>query len=273
MRRRRYDFRLTHHQRRDILGLPLFVFHILQTTSEGKERKSAMKRCAGLILSAVFSVVVLVGCAGIRKQVTRSEVPENRQVLPQTRTIKSFTPEITITKTVGETMIERERLQAYPGFELTEALPPASRGLRWECRRSILIDGDWCYWCSKIGASTIPENPPVLYNDLAINRSGEVIGVVQKITGELFRRKDKVIGEKFVPVDIRIGGSYRHELIYNGKSKDTIWLSYREYMNETARFFQTLTYDLSESREIAFRDLRIEVLEATNSAIKFIVKK
>ncbi len=69
-------------------------------------------------------------------------------------------------------------------------------------------------------------------------------------------------------------GSFKQELLYNGKSKDTIKLQYREYRDNLARpaFFQDLTYDLTESKEIGFRGMMIEVLEATNSKIKFIVK-
>jgi hypothetical protein len=213
-------------------------------------------------------LLLLVSC--------REERPQSRPILPQTRTLKDFTPEITITRTVGETIIERRDMDVYPGFVLTEDLPPASRGARWECHQSILVDGDWGSRCSSTGSGGIPTMPgyPTREFDLAINKSGGIIGVVDKGDGSLTRLKN-VIGGKLLPVDIEKVGSYKQELIYNGKSKDTIRLSYREYIKDMARpaFFQDLTYDLLESREIAFRDLQIEVLEATNSTIKFFVKK
>src|SRR3990170_4206250 len=64
------------------------------------------------------------------------------------------------------------------------------------------------------------------------------------------------------------------ELVYNGKSKETIKISYREYRDDFTRpaLYQDLSHDLSESREIAFRDMRIDVLDATNTSIKFRVK-
>jgi hypothetical protein len=37
-------------------------------------------------------------------------------------------------------------------------------------------------------------------------------------------------------------------------------------------FYQDLNYDLSESKIIGFRDIRIEVIEGTNTDIKFMVK-
>ncbi len=69
-------------------------------------------------------------------------------------------------------------------------------------------------------------------------------------------------------------GSFKRELIYNGRSKDVLKLQYREFNNSFARpaFYQDLIYDLSESKVIGFKGMQIEILEATNSTIKFIVK-
>jgi hypothetical protein len=68
--------------------------------------------------------------------------------------------------------------------------------------------------------------------------------------------------------------SFKKELIYHGKEKDIIKISYREYQKDLARpaFYQDLSYDLTESKIISFRKMSIEVIEATNSYIKFIVK-
>ncbi len=70
-------------------------------------------------------------------------------------------------------------------------------------------------------------------------------------------------------------GSVKQELVYTGKSRDSIRLQYREYKDNLARpaFYQDLSYDLIESNIISFRNMVIEVIEARNSLIKFIVKK
>lgn len=67
--------------------------------------------------------------------------------------------------------------------------------------------------------------------------------------------------------------SFITQLIYSGKSGNTIRVTYREFSNNMARpaFNQDLTYDLSESQRITFRNTVIEVKEATNSFIKFVV--
>lgn len=65
------------------------------------------------------------------------------------------------------------------------------------------------------------------------------------------------------------------ELVYNGRVGNNIRMIYREYKDNRARtpFTQEIQYDLSESKEIGFKGVRIEVIEATNREIKYIVKK
>jgi hypothetical protein len=67
--------------------------------------------------------------------------------------------------------------------------------------------------------------------------------------------------------------SLTQQLIYSGKTGNTIRIAYREFGNNLARqaFSQELTYDLSESKIIVFRGTQIEVKEATNSSITFII--
>ncbi len=61
------------------------------------------------------------------------------------------------------------------------------------------------------------------------------------------------------------------EFIYNGKVNNAIKFTYREYVNDLARpaFTQDLQYDLNESNIIGFRGLRIEIILATNTKIKY----
>jgi len=63
----------------------------------------------------------------------------------------------------------------------------------------------------------------------------------------------------------------RQELVYAGKSGDTIKVAYKEFRQNLAApaFFQSLEYDLSQSKTIRFQRFTIEVLEATNEAIKY----
>lgn len=64
---------------------------------------------------------------------------------------------------------------------------------------------------------------------------------------------------------------FKQEFIYNGRVGNALKFIYREYIDDLARpaFIQDLQYDLSESKTIGFRGLRIEIIEATNTNIEY----
>lgn len=72
--------------------------------------------------------------------------------------------------------------------------------------------------------------------------------------------------------DDTVANIWRKELIYNGRSGDTIKVIYREYTSgDLARpaFTQELQYDLSQQTEIGFREARLQVESATNTVIRY----
>jgi hypothetical protein len=77
----------------------------------------------------------------------------------------------------------------------------------------------------------------------------------------LFDRSEEIIDDD---------KSFRAEIIYSGISGTTLNAIYREYVNDLARpaFTQQLQYEVSKGREIAFRTIRFEVLNATNSELE-----
>ncbi len=77
-----------------------------------------------------------------------------------------------------------------------------------------------------------------------------------------------------------IVNSKLYELAYSGRLGDHIIITYKEFyveMDDVKReidqirpgFSEQITYDLSESDEIVYRDFRIKVVEATNEQITF----
>lgn len=69
------------------------------------------------------------------------------------------------------------------------------------------------------------------------------------------------------------GAFVNYELVYSGTTKDSINLLYREFTaDDLAKpaFSQSLVYAKDEST-VRFRDLVLEVREATNEAIRFVV--
>jgi hypothetical protein len=63
----------------------------------------------------------------------------------------------------------------------------------------------------------------------------------------------------------------RKELLYSGKSANTIKVSYREFRGGFAApaFSQNLEYDLNESKMINFQRFTLEVVSATNQTITY----
>jgi len=71
--------------------------------------------------------------------------------------------------------------------------------------------------------------------------------------------------------------SFKKELLYQGVSKGVIRVSYREFKNDMARaaYTQDAQYDINEDGTalIAFKGLRIDVINASSSSIKYRVTK
>ncbi|TSK08706.1 MAG: hypothetical protein FPO08_05225 [Geobacter sp.] len=65
--------------------------------------------------------------------------------------------------------------------------------------------------------------------------------------------------------------SFQQSLIYSGKVGNKINIGYREFSNNLARpaFNNNVEYDLSESKTIAYKGAKLEILEATNQNIKY----
>jgi hypothetical protein len=65
--------------------------------------------------------------------------------------------------------------------------------------------------------------------------------------------------------------SFRQELIYNGRSGDSLKFLYREYSSDvvSGSFSQEILYDLKDGSIVGFKSARLEVLEAINTKIKF----
>lgn len=69
------------------------------------------------------------------------------------------------------------------------------------------------------------------------------------------------------------GDSFRRQLVYNGRSGETIKLLYREFGEERIRpaFTQEVTYDLERGETVGFKGSRFQVLDASNTTIRYSV--
>ena len=76
---------------------------------------------------------------------------------------------------------------------------------------------------------------------------------------------------EYITITRRTEAGFKQQFIYNGKSGSTIKFTYREFNGDMARpaFTQDLQYDLTESSTIGFKEVRMEILEATNVGIEY----
>jgi len=106
---------------------------------------------------------------------------------------------------------------------------------------------------------------------LWIKRSGEIMFTLG--SGHCMANNPRVLEGKYSritkPIDSET--SFSQELIYNGRVDRNLRFIYREYTKGLARepFTQEAQYDLATSNIIGFKDVTIEVIEATNSSITY----
>lgn len=74
--------------------------------------------------------------------------------------------------------------------------------------------------------------------------------------------------ETIIPRD----DAFKYELVYQGYSRGTLKMLYREYLKDMARpaFFQDIVYDVEEfPATVSFRTVRLEILDADNNGINY----
>lgn len=232
----------------------------------------------GIVMKNIIffaSLFVCIGCIPTY-QVVRHNMPKSEKIELATYDIGQIQE-----KTVGESMltmvdgiaiiydnykaVKSYQPPDYAAMGIVTKFPSINEGSEWTLHGTI-DGGDLVYASDTFPSQTcIVSNASNDFYGITNCNLFYVVAWPQKISG-LLTPSGKVTKYK--------EGSFKQELLYNGKSKDTMKLQYREYRDNFARpaFFQDLTYDLTESKEIGFRGMMIEVLEATNSKIKFIVK-
>lgn len=84
--------------------------------------------------------------------------------------------------------------------------------------------------------------------------------------------KFKYLGRTREQASVGKGNGIIRELIYSGKFINSIKILYREYTSNhiiRSAFTQEVTYDLNESSVVKFRNIRIEILKATNENLLY----
>lgn len=166
-----------------------------------------------------------------------------------------------------------------PNIALT-SFPLVQKGTVLICKFTVSGQKDMAnpdvYLCEKefgdLGRPMNLDKPTFVEYYLIVSNDGTPIGALLGSWDAYWdkpRQKFDVLKDYKTPIIAK--DTLKYELIYNGKSGDTIKVSYREFLGDMARpaFTQDLNYDLSESKVIAFKSVIIEILEATSSTIKY----
>ena len=132
-------------------------------------------------------------------------------------------------------------------------------------------------------ARTFKNNDITFFNALKFKVEGNNIGpfvALRKLPDGGYVLFEGVWGRKLsispnnlreVEIASEVPVSFEQQLIYNGRVDNNLRFVYREFSDDLARsaFSQEAQYDLEESNIIGFKSVRIEVIEATNSKIKY----
>lgn len=251
-------------------------------------------------LSLIAMLLVFTGCA---PTLPVRVVPDKVEVFDSYET-----GQIT-TAYVGEPIVHfRVNVYNYPGFEavrdfsipidsgisLFAVMPVVEKGSRWIALRKT-TDGN--FLCTRV------KEPKQWWVEgaaghrwkigLLVNPSGEAIGstrcvyrsdtaVIDKdtscgaFTGDggyirgAVRTNEWLRPENFlVPIKIPVASAaFGMEIIYTGKSKNSVGFTYRQ----TGEKDLDLNYDMDTSNVIGVKGIDIEIIEATNTHIRFIIK-
>jgi hypothetical protein len=79
--------------------------------------------------------------------------------------------------------------------------------------------------------------------------------------------------EEFTEVNLN-SPTYIQEFIYNGRVDNALKFVYREFSGDYIKpaFTQEVQYDLNQSNIIGFKSLRIKILNATNTELKYVLE-
>jgi hypothetical protein len=224
------------------------------------------------ILICILFALLATGCINSNIKPFVVEQAKTRHV------VEKYPEEgITSTATVGSSLV---RVKDY--FVSTQDIPKlvvvTTNVSGAEAGTTVNIEGTkniggveyYLVWC--IGLNDVMTADGCMAVDMnSLTSAGRWIqgfGISEKFAGIQF---DKTASEKVSVTQ----GYTNYEILYSGVQGDVLRLRYREYSPENlarAAFTQDLTYSLAD-KVIQFRSVEIEVHEANNRTMKYVVTK
>lgn len=216
---------------------------------------------------AAASLMLLSACATSQAIVPRTEIID-RPVVGEV-----------VSAELGETIVEKGRLRTFDGLVLQNELqwgdgfllkkytvsPGRLRARQQDAKFIYFYSENMTTYDALLGTAPYPGGGLCR----ALDGSGPVRGfMVAGVCNMNWNVTPDIQETRIYDVD---SPGFRQELIYNGRSGDTLKFLYREFSGDFMRppFSQEIQYDLTESTTIGFRGVRIEVEEATNTVIRY----
>lgn len=222
----------------------------------------------------MFKKILLIGSLLLLGACTSTQA-----ISPRTRTIDAPALNTSATAELGETVVEKGRLRTFDGLLLANELkwgdgfllkkftvsPGRLRARQQDSRFVYFYSDDMTSYDALLGTS------PYAAGGLCRNLdgTGPIKGFISAGRCNMNWNVAPDVTETQIQ-DVDSPG-FRQELIYNGRSGDSLKFLYREFSGDMLRppFSQEVQYDLNESQTIGFRGVRIEVIDATNTQLRY----
>jgi hypothetical protein len=218
------------------------------------------------VLVCVAALSLLSGCVSSKQLIAPSLKIVDVPTLGEDRTSE-----------LGDTLVEKGKIYTYDAVRLENTVSAGDgillKKLTLEpgiLKASMKDDERIYYTCDKLAVYDAMLGTHLQSGGLAVSIKDES-DIKFSLNGiAVMKPKPQPVLTKTKVADVD-RPSFRQELIYNGRSADTLKFLYREYSSDVLRapFSQEVQYDLKDGPAIGFKGVRITVLEATNTKIKY----
>jgi len=178
--------------------------------------------------------------------------------------------DIITTKSLGDILLSQGVQTTHPAIEILQDVPTPARG---RLGKGIYIG------VGQEGSNTIFKPRPsdtLLFNAAGyffFAQTSDALNVAWRGGfGNLVKgRRVEQNYYKEITTTVESSSDFQQTLIYTGGEGNIIKMTYREFSGNIARpaFTIDVTYDLRDSDVIAFRGARLQILEATNTSIRY----
>lgn len=226
-----------------------------------------------------FFILLLSGCTTLKVQPV---TPESIEMF------RPYTADRVIEKSVGEQLIGYSLLlkaQTYPGFEAVEDfqppafafaqnLPVIQQGSEWIAIARLTEGGYLCknkkeeykaIITTGFGQTVKSDWEVCLIVNAASEPYGTAVCSIHEPRASIWPRETTNFLKPKQMIEFDNKARREARVIYAGKTRDSIRFIYQETALRDLEF----TFDLAESNTVAVKDIAFEVIEATNTSIKY----